>query len=152
MDTGIGVNEDAFGGKALGPMTGYGVAVVEMTMLFGVEFDLAVVVEADGQAAIGLDRLDRGHVAIRNAERFVGCGELDTVAYGELAVDFLVDTDPGKAAGIVGSKFTIRFLYCEQVCSRVDSDDRRVSSSSDSDSFAATCVANHVVDLVVVCP
>ena len=33
MDAGIGVNEDTFGGKALGAMTGNGVAVVEMTML-----------------------------------------------------------------------------------------------------------------------
>ena len=68
VDTGIGVNEDAFGGKALGAVTGNGVAVVEMTMLVGVEFDLAVVVEADGQAAIGVDRLDRSDVAICNAE------------------------------------------------------------------------------------
>ena len=37
-------------------------------MLVGVEFDLAVVVEADGQATIGVDRLDRSHVAICNAE------------------------------------------------------------------------------------
>ena len=53
VDAGIGVNEDAFGGEALGAVTGDGVAVVEMTMLVGVEFDLAVVVEADGQATIG---------------------------------------------------------------------------------------------------
>jgi hypothetical protein len=36
VDTGIGVNEDAFGCKALGAVTGNGVAVVEMTMLVGV--------------------------------------------------------------------------------------------------------------------
>jgi hypothetical protein len=35
VDAGIGVNEDAFGGKALGAVTGNGVAVVEMTMLVG---------------------------------------------------------------------------------------------------------------------
>src|ERR1035441_3295197 len=68
VDAGIAVNEDAFGSKALGTVTGNGVAVIEMTMLVGVEFDLAVVVEADEQAAIGVDRLDRGHVAICNAE------------------------------------------------------------------------------------
>ena len=68
MDAGIGVNEDAFGGRALAAVTGNGVAVVEMTMPVGVEFDLAVVVEADGQATIGVDRLDRCHVAICNAE------------------------------------------------------------------------------------
>jgi hypothetical protein len=42
----IGVDENAFGGKALGAVAGDGVSVVEMTMLAGVEFDLAVVVEA----------------------------------------------------------------------------------------------------------
>ena len=68
VDTGIGVNEDPFGGEALGAVTGDGVAVVEMTMLVGVEFDLATVVEADGQATLGVDRLDRGHVAICNAK------------------------------------------------------------------------------------
>ena len=60
VDTGIGVNEDAFGGEPLGAMTGDGIAVVEMAMLAGVEFDLAVVVEAEGQATIGVDRLDGG--------------------------------------------------------------------------------------------
>jgi hypothetical protein len=64
VDTGIGVNEDALGGKALRAVTGNGVAVVKMTMLVGVEFDLAVVVEADGQAIIGVDCLDHSHVTI----------------------------------------------------------------------------------------
>src|SRR5580704_13590634 len=68
VDAGIAVNEDAFGGKALGAVTGNGVAVVEMTMLVGAEFDLAVVVEADGQATVGVDRLNRGHIPICDAE------------------------------------------------------------------------------------
>jgi hypothetical protein len=50
VDTGIGVNETAFGGKALRAVTGDGIAVVEMAMLAGVEVDLAVVVEASGEA------------------------------------------------------------------------------------------------------
>jgi hypothetical protein len=53
VDAGIGVDENAFGGEPLGAVTGNGVAVVEMTMIVGVEFHLAVVVEADGQATIG---------------------------------------------------------------------------------------------------
>ncbi len=71
VDAGIAVNEDPFGGQALGAMTGDGIAVVEMTMLVWVEFDLAVVVEADGQATIGVDRLDRSHV--RDLQRRVTC-------------------------------------------------------------------------------
>jgi len=60
VDTGIGVNENAFGGEALGAMTGDGIAVVEMTMLGGVELDLAVVVEAGEDAAIRKGRFDGG--------------------------------------------------------------------------------------------
>jgi hypothetical protein len=97
VDAGIGVNEDAFGGEALRAVTGDGVAVIEMTMLAGAEFDLAVVVEACREAAIGMDHLDRGHVAIRNVERFVGRGELYAVAYRELAFDLPVDADAGEA-------------------------------------------------------
>ena len=46
VNAGVGVNEDALGGEALGAVAGDGIAVVEMRMLAGVEFDLAVVVEA----------------------------------------------------------------------------------------------------------
>jgi hypothetical protein len=116
VDAGIAVNEDAFGGEALGVVTGDGVAVVEMTMLVGVEFDQAIVAEADRYATIDVDRLDRGHVAIHNAERFVGGSKLDAVAYRELVSDLLVHADAGEAAGIVGRKFSVRFLDREQIC------------------------------------
>ncbi len=55
VDAGIGMNEDAFCGEALGAVTGEGVAVVEVTMLASIELDLAVVVEACGHTAIGSD-------------------------------------------------------------------------------------------------
>ena len=105
-----------------------------------------------GDAAIGTDRFDDGKVAIRNAERFVGCGELDTLAYGELAVDFLIDAHAGQATGIVGRELMVRLLDREQVCGRVDCNYRRIRSSLDSNGFAATCIANYVVNLIVVCP
>jgi hypothetical protein len=60
-------------------------------MLVGAEFDLAVVVEADGQAPVGMDRLNRGQVAICNAERFVGRGELDAVAHRDFSFCFAID-------------------------------------------------------------
>ena len=107
VDAGIGVDEDAFGCESLGAVAGDGVAVVEMSMVTGVELDLPVVVEAGGEAAIGMDRLDNGEVTIGNAERFVGGGELDAVAYGELAVDFAIDANTGETAGIVGGKFLV---------------------------------------------
>src|ERR1039458_9460188 len=152
VDVGIGVDENAFGRKALGAVTGDSVAVVEMTMLAGVEFDLAVVVEACREATIGMDRLDRGEVAIGNAERFVGRSKLDPVAYGELAVDFLVDADAVEPAGVVGCKLSIRFFDRELIFGWVDRDDRCVGGGFDSDGFAAACVANYVVDLVVAGP
>ena len=68
MDAGIGINEDALGGKALGAVTGYGIAVVKMTMLAGAELDLAVVVQTGGNATIGTDRFDGSEVAVGNAE------------------------------------------------------------------------------------
>ena len=91
----IGVNEDAFGSESLGAVAGDGVAVVEMTMLAGVEVDLPIVDEVGGETAIGIDGLDGGQLAIGNPERFVGRGELDAVAHGELAFDLLVDADAG---------------------------------------------------------
>ena len=93
----------------MGAVTGDGIATVEMTMLTGIELDLAVVVKSGGNATVGLDRFDNGHVPIGDAERFTGRGELDTVTYGELPFDLLVDADACKAAGIVGRKLSVRF-------------------------------------------
>ncbi len=86
MYFGIGMHENTLGGEALGAVAGDGVAVVEMAMLAGVEFDLAVVVEPSGETTIGVDRLDDSEVAIGNAERFVRRGELDSIAYRETRV------------------------------------------------------------------
>ena len=51
MDAGIGVNENAFGGEPLGTVAGNSIAVIEMAVLAGVEFDLAVVAEVHGHPA-----------------------------------------------------------------------------------------------------
>jgi hypothetical protein len=152
VDARIGTNENAFGSEALGAVARDGIAVVEMTMLVGVEFDPAVAVEADGQASIRVDCLDRRHVAICNAEPFVGGSKLDAVAQGKLALDLVVDADAGKAAGIVGRKLSVRFLDREFVCGWIDRDNRCVGGSFDSDGFAAACVANYVVDPIVAGP
>jgi hypothetical protein len=54
---------------------------------------LAVVVETGRYAAVRRDGLDCSEVAIGDAERPIGCGELDAVADGELGVDLSVDAD-----------------------------------------------------------
>jgi hypothetical protein len=76
------VNENAFGGEPLRAMTGDGITVVEMTMLVGVELHLAIVVEACRKPTVGMDGLDDREIAIGDAKRFVGCRELNAVAYG----------------------------------------------------------------------
>ena len=97
----IGVHQDALGGEALGAMAGDGVAMIEMAMLTGIEFDLPVVVETGGDLAIRCDGLDDGKVAIGDAKRLVRSSELDAVADGEVARDFPIDADTGEAAWIV---------------------------------------------------
>src|SRR5579871_5184036 len=100
MNAGVGVNEYALGGQPLRAVASDGIAVVEVRMLAGIEFNPAIIAEARDHSAIGMDRFDDGEVAIRNSERFVGCGELDTLAYRKLAVDFLIDTHAGQATRI----------------------------------------------------
>jgi hypothetical protein len=95
VDGGVGVNEDAFGSEALRTVTGDGVPVVEMSMLARVEVNLPIVDEVGGETAIGIDGFDGGQLAIGNPERFVGRGELNAVAHGELAFDLLVDANAG---------------------------------------------------------
>ena len=99
-----------------------------------------------------MDRLDGSEVAIGNAERFVGRGELNAVANGELPFDLPINADACETAGIVGDKFLVRFLDREQVCRWVDGDDRCIGGGFNSNGLAAACVAYYVVDVVVACP
>jgi hypothetical protein len=46
VDAGVGVHKDTFSGETLRTVAGHGVTVVEVAMVLGVEFDLAVAVEA----------------------------------------------------------------------------------------------------------
>jgi len=48
----IGVDQNAFGGETLRAMAGNSVAVIEMTMFFGIEVDLPVIVESGRDAAV----------------------------------------------------------------------------------------------------
>jgi hypothetical protein len=66
-------------------------------------------------------------------------------------LDFSVDTDAGESAGIVRGKFMIRLLDRKLVSAWVDCDHRCIGASFDSDGFAAACIANDVIDLVVAC-
>ena len=152
MDAGIGVNEHAFCSDTLRALTGDGVAVVEMTMLAGTKFDLAITVDAGGEPGTGMDSLDGGEVTIGNAKRFVRRSELNAVANGEFPFNLPINADACEAAGIVGDMFLVRFFDREQVCRWVDGDDRSIGGGFNSNGLAAACVAHNVVDLVVACP
>ncbi len=52
VDARVGMNQHALGSEALGAMAGNGVAMIEVTMFGGIEFDLAVVVEPGGDSAV----------------------------------------------------------------------------------------------------
>ena len=68
MDACIRVDEHTLGGETLGAVAGDGVAMIEVAILCGIEFDLAIVVESCNQATIGMDGLDDGKVTIGNAK------------------------------------------------------------------------------------
>ena len=72
MNAGVGVNEHAFGGQALGTVTGDGITVIEVTMIGGIEFDLTVVVETGCDLTVRRNGFDDCKVAIGNTQGFVG--------------------------------------------------------------------------------
>ena len=109
VDPSVSVNENAFGGEPLRAVTGDGIAVVEMTMVDGVELDLAVVVETCRKPTIGMDGLDGRESRLATPSQAVWGCKLNAVAYGELTFDFLIDADAGESAGVIGGKFWFAF-------------------------------------------
>ena len=108
MDTGVGVNEDTFGGESLRTVAGDRVAVIEVPVFGGIEFDSAVVVQPGCNPAIGRDRFNRGKIAVGDTEGFVRCGELNAVAVDpsanlltvEKQSDELATYDPRRLSGV----------------------------------------------------
>ena len=46
VNAGVGVNEDALGGKPLRAVAGDGIAVIEVRMFAGIEFNPAIIAQA----------------------------------------------------------------------------------------------------------
>ena len=101
VNAGIGIYQDALRGEALRAVAGDRIAMVKVTMLFGVKFDPAVIVKTGGNESVRCNGLDDGKVAIGDAERLVRRGELDAVARGKLLDHFAVHADASEAARIV---------------------------------------------------
>jgi len=53
--SGVGIDQDSFRGETLRAVAGKSVAVVEMAMLSGIEFNLPIIVEAGINAALWRD-------------------------------------------------------------------------------------------------
>jgi hypothetical protein len=68
MDAGVRVDEDTLGGETLGAVAGDGISVVEVAVFAGVELNLLVIVQAGREAAIGMDCLYNGKVAVCDSE------------------------------------------------------------------------------------
>ena len=152
VNAGVGIDQNALCGESLRTVAGDCVAVIEMAMLLGVEFDAPVVVEAGGNLPIRRDRLDDGKVAIGDAKRLVRSSELDAVAGREVMRDFPIDADAGEAAWVVIGSFTRGFLDRKQVGGRVDADYCSIFSCFDSGDLAPTRIADDIIDLIASWP
>src|ERR1019366_4080232 len=76
---GVYVNQDTVGSLPLAGVAGHGIAMIEMQMLAGVEFDRAATVHLQAQPPVPSDALDGPQLAVRNFQ-FVGrCCGLDSV-------------------------------------------------------------------------
>jgi hypothetical protein len=53
MHAGVGVDEDALGGQALGTVAGDRIAVVEMAVVGRIELDATLIVQAGRDSAVG---------------------------------------------------------------------------------------------------
>ena len=99
VNAGIGVDQDALGGESLGAVAGYGIPVIKVPMFFWIEFNLTIVFESADDAAIRIDPFNHRKVAIGDAKRPIGCGELDAFADTELAVDLSLSATTLKLFG-----------------------------------------------------
>ena len=80
MDARISVDEDPVCRETLRAVTGHCVSMIEVSMIRSVKLNVTPIIEACGNVSIWFDRVDHGKVAVGNAERLVGCRELNSVA------------------------------------------------------------------------
>src|ERR1700685_2306116 len=73
----IHVNEYALGGLSLTGMTGDGIAVIEMRMILRLVDHTAPAIELQPHRSVRCDTFHCAHVAVRNLQLMIGCGELD---------------------------------------------------------------------------
>jgi len=79
MDAGVSVNKDALAGESLGAVAGDRIAVIEVAVLGCIEFNLPIVVEPGGDAAISRNGFDDCEIAVGDSERFVWSRKLDAI-------------------------------------------------------------------------
>lgn len=152
VDASVGVNQGALGSETLGTVAGYGVAVVEVAVLAGIEFDVPLVVQSCPDSTIWFDGFDHGKVAVGDAELFVGRGELNAIPNREIMDRLPKDADSGQAAGIIGGGFAGFLLDGQQILPGIYRGYGRIGTALDPCGFAATGVANDIAHFVMAGP
>lgn len=152
MHTGFGVYQYPFCSETLSAVAGDCVAVIEMTLIGGAEVNLAIVVESSDNMAVRADGFDNGKIAIRDTNFSVGRCKLNVIANREVVRSLPVDADPGKPPRIIGSKFAGLHFDRKQIRRGIDRGHGPVRTAFDSNAFAATGVADHIVRVVMIGP
>src|SRR5258705_7317717 len=99
----VHVDEYSLGGDSLGAVGCDGVAMVEVPHAGGIEGDgLLFPVHLDSELA-RVEVLDCSKVAVGNSKLSCRRGELNAIAFGEVAMNFLVCRDSLQPARIVGA-------------------------------------------------
>jgi hypothetical protein len=75
----------------------HSVCVIKIAMLFGININPTIILEAAGDESIGIDPFNYRKVAIGDSKRLVRHGELEAISFGEFPADFKMDADAGVA-------------------------------------------------------
>jgi hypothetical protein len=148
----VSIHQNPLGGEALRAVAGDRIAMIEVSVVSGVEFYPSVVVETGGNLPIRSDGLYDGKVAIRDPQLPVGSSELNTVALREVMQDFSINADAGEAAWVVIGSLARGFLDRKRIGERVYADYCPVLSCLDVSALATTRITDNVVDLIATGP
>ena len=148
----VHVDEYSLGGDSLGAVGCDGVAMVEVPHAGGIEGDgLLFAVHLDSELA-PVEVLDCSKVAVGNSKLSRRRGELDAIAFGEVAMNFLVCRDSLQPARIVGAFLPVPEAHGEAVVLGLNRGDGGVAAALDSLIFTALAVVDDVSSLVLCRP
>src|SRR5436309_9731789 len=101
------MNQHAVGSLSLAAVAGECIAVIQVRMVFEVEFQRSPRISADGKLSVRLNLLDLSQFTIGDTQVFRGGRKLNPVALCKIAFRFTVDRDGAQAARVVIDLLTI---------------------------------------------